>query len=452
MKILLVSHTFLPKYVGGTEVYAFNLAKEASKSNDVKIFTSNPLSSKKSYSVLKKKFKGLDIWEIQKDVRKYASFTETYLDKKLEKEFKKTLIDFKPDVVHFHHLIHLSVSLIDVVKRNNIPIVFTVHDYWLQCFLHKRVSHSGKNIDNLDNDELAWHLSNELNNGVHLSEGGLQSWYKVSNLKRLLSKVYARVRGKALFSFKNKHLYVAELDKRDKLVREALKQMDLVIFPSLYMYQRFSEWGFSTKKVIVSDNGIPLPVKTVKKSKKKDRLGENELTIGFIGAIVPPKGIDLIIQALKLIPDEMKVKLEIFGDLNSDKKYVSKLKRLSNGMNNVNFNGKFDNGDIEKIFDKFDVLVVPSKWQENAPVVIREAFNFSTPVLASDVGGVPEVVINSKNGFIFESENPQSLSKLIIDICSKKIDLSDLEFSKPKDIKEDAEAIIREYDRLIDSK
>ena len=71
--------------------------------------------------------------------------------------------------------------------------------------------------------------------------------------------------------------------------------------------------------------------------------------------------------------------------------------------------GGFVNADVQNIFREIDVLVVPSIWYENAPLVIQEAFLSRTPVIASRIGGIPELVKDGVNGLLFDAGDPRDL-------------------------------------------
>lgn len=71
--------------------------------------------------------------------------------------------------------------------------------------------------------------------------------------------------------------------------------------------------------------------------------------------------------------------------------------------------GEFNHQEVANIFKEIDVLVAPSIWQENSPLVIQEAFLSKTPVIASRIGGIPELIKDKENGLLFEPGNPDDL-------------------------------------------
>ena len=139
MRILQVVHDFLPNVTGGTEIYTYSLSKELSKRHDVHLFFKDmeiDKGFKRGY------FDGLPFLAINpsKYLKKSTYFNLiksriyfTNNNKKINKLFKELITEFKPDIIHFQHLIGLSMNLLNIAYKYKIPIAFTTHDYWLLC-------------------------------------------------------------------------------------------------------------------------------------------------------------------------------------------------------------------------------------------------------------------------------------------------------------------------------
>ncbi len=113
--------------------------------------------------------------------------------------------------------------------------------------------------------------------------------------------------------------------------------------------------------------------------------------------------------------------------------------------------GGFDNREVANIFREIDVLIVPSVWQENSPLVIQEAFASRTPVIASDIGGIPELIQDGGNGLLFQAGNINSLYEKIKSVIDNPQLLSELRqnIEPPRDIKVNALEIEEIYRRYI---
>jgi glycosyltransferase involved in cell wall biosynthesis len=135
------------------------------------------------------------------------------------------------------------------------------------------------------------------------------------------------------------------------------------------------------------------------------------LRVGFVGTLVPHKGCDTLVQAFKMLPPELDVALSISGDPDRYPSFVEELRALATGDPRISFPGAIPRPDLPDVMSELDVLVVPSRWYENAPGVIFEAFAARIPVVATNLKGMSEFVRHAQNGLLFELEDPRDLSR-----------------------------------------
>jgi len=388
MRILKVVHTFLPNYYGGTEVLVSNLAKEMSDKHDVHVFFSNPTADVSDYNVKRRIFDGYTGWEVQKDVRKNIYFEETYIDEKVDKSFEKKLEELKPDVVHFHHLIHLSTNLPKIAKKYNVPVVFTLHDFWFQCPMIKRVDLKNEMCDAVDSQKC-----------VKCAKA--RSPFSYTILERIENIVF----GNRDFD---------EIKKRKKALLKAIKHCDLVIAPTKYLFEEFKKWGIPEDKFVYSADGIDnTHFSDIVKTKSKN------FRFAFIGAIIPEKGLHVLIDAYNKSGIQNSL-LHIFGDLNIDGEYAAKIQEKSVKNKRIIFRGTFLPEKIGKVFKDIDCLVMPSVWAENAPLVVKNAIIAKTPVIASDIPGIKDNIEDGKNGLLFEMGDSEELRDQMKKIVKKE--------------------------------
>jgi glycosyltransferase involved in cell wall biosynthesis len=133
MKVLEVIHDFLPRHQAGSELYCYHISKQLQKSgHDVRLFYTEIDHSRPQYSVRTGEYDGLPFWEIVNN-HTYRHFQETYDNPTLENVFAEVLDVFCPDCVQFHHIMSLSYGCVRLCKERGMPVVFTLHDYWLTC-------------------------------------------------------------------------------------------------------------------------------------------------------------------------------------------------------------------------------------------------------------------------------------------------------------------------------
>jgi glycosyltransferase involved in cell wall biosynthesis len=140
------------------------------------------------------------------------------------------------------------------------------------------------------------------------------------------------------------------------------------------------------------------------------------LRIGYMGNINYSKGLGVAVRELAPLLTEKKVTLAVYGHP-YDQGYYDEIKTASRRFppGAVELHGRYRNTfeELWRIFSSFDVLVFPSVWEENAPLVVREALLAGRPVIGSRLGGVPEIVKDGHNGFTFNPFVPGDLEDKI---------------------------------------
>jgi glycosyltransferase involved in cell wall biosynthesis len=193
--------------------------------------------------------------------------------------------------------------------------------------------------------------------------------------------------------------------------RRLSSTIDAVISPSKFVMDLHVRLGFfgRSKKYIVP-NGMKLEnsIMTI------DGNSGNEFL--FIGQIVKHKGPQVAIEAFKKLK-EKNVKLHIVGNGS----YLETAKRISEGDERIIFHGFIENKkDLEKIIDRCSYVIFPSIWYEVFGLVIIEAMNRGLPVIASNIGAIPELIKDGYNGFLFEPGDVDSLHSIIENLVNLK--------------------------------
>ncbi len=395
MKILQVVHSFPSCNNAGTEIYTYHLSKELSKRHNVFVFYRLSDFKKREYELNYNQFNGLNTFTINNTFRFCDSFEKFYRNDAIAKEFVKVLDRIKPDIVHIQHLIFLSTTIITEIKKRGIPIVFTLHDYWLICpqwhFLKKDFSICNNNdisqcIDCLDNQLSIKRLSKRIYSTFRNSMPDF--------FMRFLKNIYLSVSKTNL----NSQEALEKIKSRIRHIKEVCSMVDLFIAPSQFLRMRFIEFGIPEDKIKFIPHGIDTELFKNFKRKESDRI-----RFGFIGTILPAKGVDILINAFNRIRDS-RAELKFYGRLFSYQGfeyYPRFIKRLAKSRN-IKFMGGFNHEDVAEVFSEIDILVLPSIWYENFPLTILEAFSTKTSIIASRIGGIPELIKDKENGLLFQ--------------------------------------------------
>ncbi len=193
----------------------------------------------------------------------------------------------------------------------------------------------------------------------------------------------------------------------DKLKKDLLQLADRCerIIVYTHWYQKILEInGVSSERISYCKQGIPPKVLP---------LGERQcaipLRVIFVGRISQFKGVHLLIEAVKSLPTA-DIKVDIFGPVTEDS-YGAYCKELSAPLDNVNWKGMIAPGKVVETIAGYDLLCLPSTFSEMGPLVIQEAYAAGIPVLASNVYGNAEQVIDGKSGWLFEYKSVLSLKE-----------------------------------------
>jgi len=393
MRVLKVIHGFPPDYMAGSEVYSYHLVKELiSQKIETFVFTRVENEFDDNYKIYNEEFEDINIQRVNKPKKDYL-YEDKFYDDKLDKIFKEYLESINPDIVHFGHLSHLSTNLIKIVKEFNIPIVYTIHDFWLYCVKGQMINQDG----------------------IICEDPSVENCTKCSNYVVNTKQV----------EDSTKHMKNI-IDLVDVFVSPSHTLKDFFINQGIAKNKiKYLKYGFNTKKIIYN---------------KKVFTENSKINFGFMGRVIPTKGIKVLVDSFKKLPNEQ---LSIYGNIGIQKRFLK--------TKNIIFKGAYDNNNINEVLNDIDVLIVPSIWYENAPLVIQEAFLAGIPVITSDIGGMEELVKNKINGFTFNVGSSEELMILIKNISNNPIILNHLESSRNivVDIEDDAKEIINIYEKLL---
>jgi glycosyltransferase involved in cell wall biosynthesis len=160
---------------------------------------------------------------------------------------------------------------------------------------------------------------------------------------------------------------------------------------------------------------IPNPLIPIKRTIIKEKNPFEKLKLLYIGQLERHKGVMNLIKALRLLKqDEFFLTIAGRGTLNEQ------IKNTENILSNFKFFGEYNEKERIELLKKHDLIIVPSLCFENAPMVILEAWQSGVPVLASNFGGISELIEENKNGWLFDPENLENLKEKLEEIYKIK--------------------------------
>jgi glycosyltransferase involved in cell wall biosynthesis len=385
LRVLSVVHGFPPEQIGGTQVNAYHVSKRVSKKCDLVVFTRDFDPSRKDCEEYVETIDGIRIYRIN-SVNTPRPFSYSYLDPRVTDAFDRVVRRFRPEVVHFAHVIDLSTEMIRRAKEHGLPVILTLQDFFFVC-------HRIYLID--INQNLC---------------SGPEDGAKCANCIRpdALSDIELwRTQGKPELNDLSH-----ETDLLRQLGRERLDYMlatlrvpDLILCPSEFMKASFTGFGIPAEKIHISAPGIDKSFLSQIRSPCPG--GVMRVRFGFIGPISYHKGLHTLIDAITFLPRH-RATLEVFGGGNS--KYSDDLR--SKAINyGVHFHNPYSYEEMGEAFSSFDVLVVPAIVHESYSLVIREALAAGRPIIVSNLRSQMDFVRDGVDGFHFQVENARDLSE-----------------------------------------
>jgi glycosyltransferase involved in cell wall biosynthesis len=169
-----------------------------------------------------------------------------------------------------------------------------------------------------------------------------------------------------------------------------------LVSPSRYLAQRLDHSGYRGVRAI--PNGVTLPEETA----------ASEASILFVGRLVPEKGLQKVLGSLEHVARELSWRVDIVGD--------GPLRAgLEREHPSVRFHGR---ADPAPFYRRAGLALLPSLWPENFPYAVLEAMAYGVPVLASSVGGIPEIVENGVTGLLCDPDAPEQVVAAVRELAS----------------------------------
>lgn len=278
------------------------------------------------------------------------------------RQISKLLAEEKPDVVHVHNVFPLiSPSVLGVCRRAGVPVVMTVHNYRLVC-----------------------------PNGLHMPKGsseicerccgGREYWCLLKRCEENLFKSLG-------YSLRN---YVAR--------QSGMYRHNVAIYICLteFQRQRLLAEGFAPERLTVVPNMID--------SSMSRSMNGADGYVAYVGRISPEKGVDCLLEAAQAV---LQVSFRIAGDCSSMQK------RVDGAPANVEYVGQIPNAQVAEFIGDSRFVVLPSIWFEGFPMVLVEAMMCEKAVIASRIGGIPDIVEDGVTGLLCEPNSVDDLAKKI---------------------------------------
>ncbi len=304
----------------------------------------------------------------------------------------------RPDIVHVASPAHVGIGIITAARAVNIPVAVTIMDYWWLCPKQTLAHREGT----VCSAKVTWPECLRCiatGHSAALPRGLARIPVLRDVALPLLVVLRASLRGLPPDE-------ITRWRRRQEILLAVLNDVQAVIFPS-----RAAREIVAPHLQHDRTHDVPYGLEPhwfehqSHEPRRTAPLPPDRMTIGYAGALAEHKGVHLLLEAIaRLGWTKTRVRLAGGGE---DARYVRRLRRRARGLS-VEFAGRIPSPEMPAFLRSLDVLVVPSTWPENLPIIALEAHAVGVPLLASRVAGIAETITNPAH--LFEVNSAASLA------------------------------------------
>ena len=366
MRILFVNNYFAPDYTGGAEVSLYHTCHGLMEAG----ILCTVLSINHRHSISD------DVWYAWDGVPVHRIRLHTrwpwssVIDRRIVRHIRHEIARLAPDIVHVHNVSGTSLAPFLACRLEGIPVVNTVHDLWLLCPNNMRYRQDGTFCDPATHPDTCRHCLRSYD-----------YWADVPQRRRLFAALTANV-----YRF---------------------------LSPSQAVIDRHVEAGYDRNRFRLLHNGMaeqPIPYAASPQQPPTAMSGAAPITLLFAGGGVQIKGAEVIISALgHLAAQDINFRLLVAGSggnpatLSAMRKYAEHVQIL----------GQMPFREMRGLYAAADLVLFPSVWHENAPMVIHESYQAGTPVAGSNFGAIPEAITDGETGYLFPPRDGDALAAVV---------------------------------------
>lgn len=377
LNILLVSHGLPPESVGGVEQHVEGLATQlVASGHRVHVYTRSGRAGEQGTRV-EERGRAFDVTRVVYRYEGLDSLGSLYRCPTLDRSFEEFLGERAFDVAHVHHFTGLSTGVLDVLQRRGIPVVVTLHDYWLMCPRGQMWHRRGELCEQVEPERCADCLAPTF--GGWLPEG-------------------------------QRHQLVADVHRE---ARQLLDRADALVLPSPRALPPYQALGLEAARFRIVENGVdthgleavPLPA----------RPAGAPLRVGYLGTLIPSKGLDVLVTALQSLPAGT-ARLDVWGNAvpyHGDDGFLTRVFGRLRPGDQVTYHGPYHTAELARILASVDVVVAPALWREAFGLTVREALAAGRPVVVSRVGGLQDAVEDGREGLVVEPGDAAGLTQAL---------------------------------------
>jgi glycosyltransferase involved in cell wall biosynthesis len=393
MRILILVHGYPPSFTGGAELRAERTARAlAAHRHQVVVLCIESLTAPASRLVASEQPQdGVQIYRLHVQPGAEAEAArQAHTRRAIDGALTQLIHTWRPEVIHLFSGYLMGNGVIDVAVAHQIPVVVSLTDYWWLCHRINLLRTDGTRCDGPTAVSCA-RCYNEMYRRFRLP--ALVARPLADRLWLLAGELPAL----------GERLGVPEQAERLEVMLAALTRANALISPSQFLADLYIRYGVSRERVHVWRQGVNLGLCPL-------RTRSPTLRFGYFGQIKHHKGVHTLVEAWGRLRSPRERSLAIYGSDHGEAAYGGRVRELARLIDDITWARPIRHSEIWQTLAQIDVLVVPSRWNENSPNVILEAQAMGVVVVGSNLGGVAELVRHGHNGLLFAPDDPADLA------------------------------------------
>lgn len=414
MRILFILHQFYPEFSSGTEHVALNLARCAQRAGhyvQVLACTVDPVACGGRQSTvfdgaLEIVYQSVPVMFLPRNILPITADFSFEVDLGLAERLSTWMRLERFDVAHLLHPMRMGTALL-AVQRCGLPYVTTLTDFFSACFRINLINVRNKPCPGPKGGELC------------AQDCLVAPWTQDSLLGR------------------------------QKQARSLLAAAGARICPSNYVAEHYRS-VFPELDFIVIPHGIDLmALRFNTPSSSSSKAEDSNLTLGYVGSIIPQKGLDILLRAFANVPHQLK--LRVVGGFYGDPAYNDEVLQLAGSDSRVELLGQVTPQKVFEFIREIDVLCLPSRVPEAFSMVLHEAIALGVPALVSNLGAPAEHIAKHGDGRILPVDDVAAWSDTITELAKHPEVLSAWRSKLPMVLRVEEEGFFYEslYRRLL---
>lgn len=412
MRILLSGRRFSQPLMGGVDVYADRLGRALERLGQEVValgFDGTAEVASASIALERDTFGNWPAWYVRFSMERRPQQAYDYAyDPEMGAIVGKVLDEAHPDLFVVLNFYQVTLAAVEAAAERNIPVVHVATDFIPIC---RRATFIRWNGASCTSGEAVQHCAACFVSGDPLGR------LSASILGQLPDEVTETLAGGSDYHLPHPLAPLNPYWRQIRLMRERLRilgplrrKINLVLAPTTFTRDAFVANGFEAANVEL----LPFAVDADHPLGRVTKVPSDHVRFLFVGRLQPYKGAHLLLEAFDRLARPQGATLTIYGAAGGEyEDYFRRLQRVMARNDRIDFRGTIAPQRLGEAFSLADYFILPSTWHENSPLILLDALQSKTPVIASDIGGVTDAVEHEGNGLLFPMGDVEALRQTL---------------------------------------